>query len=184
MLLYRFRAYWKLWTYGFLAVNVFIHFVSSRGLHFFYARRLVGLGEAYYRAVLIDEVFSKMPGHWLLGHGENKINLWFVSYEDICNNWLLFLVRMGLLGFLCLVIFYILMLLKLRESYALLSNYRGERIFLWGILSILVSLIVSWFFIALYGSDIAMFSSFFGLVVSLPALARYSLSGKAGQLAK
>ncbi len=182
MIFYRFRQYWKIWVYGFLAANIFVHFASSNGLHFFYARRLGALGEAYYRAKLIDDVLAIMPGHWLFGHGTSMINIWFVSYEDICNHWLLFLVKAGTPGFLALVVFYALMLWRLKECYGVLEGYPGERVFLWGILSVLFSLTVSWFFIALYGSDIAVFSSFFGLVVSLPDLARYSQSGGAREM--
>lgn len=178
MLLYRYRQYWKVWTYGFLFLNVVGHFLSRDGIHYVYARRLTGMGEAYYRAVLIDTVLEQMPGYWLFGRGNNEVHLWFVSYEDICNQWLYFLVKAGLPGFLCLAAFYVLMLLRLRETYTLLSGFRGERVFLWGILSTLVAVVVSWFFIALFGSDISLFAFYFGMIVSTPDLARAALNNR------
>lgn len=181
--LYPIRGYWKFWLYGFIVLNIVIHFLSKDGIHFFYTRRMIGFGEAYYRAVLIDTVLEQMPGHWLFGHGDALISVWFVSYEDICNNWLLFLVRGGLPSFLCLVAFFFLMLLRLRACYDLIQEYRGERILIWAILGTLVGTTLAWFFIALFSSDIGVFSFYFGMIVTLPDLARKALQNRSEPLA-
>ncbi|MCA9439350.1 MAG: hypothetical protein KC964_00980 [Candidatus Omnitrophica bacterium] len=175
MVLFAFRSIWKIWVYGGLAAGILIHFISSDGIHYVITRRLTGMGEAYYRAVLIDTVLAQMPGHWMFGHGEEEIHLWFTSYEDICNQWIYFLAKGGLPSFFALAVFFVLMLLRLRTCYHMLDGYRGEQIFLWGVLSTLVATSISWFFIALFGSDVSIFTFYFGMIVSLPDLARVAL---------
>jgi len=176
--LFPFRQYWKIWFFGLLFLHIAAHFASSSGIHYVYARRLTFLGVSYYRAELIDEVLRRMPGHWLLGLGTEKVTLWYLTYEDMCNWWLSLLARGGLPCFACFSAFYVLMLLRLKECYSLLLSYKGEIVFLWGMLSALVALAISMNFISLYGSDVAFFSFLYGLVVSMPDLARASLANR------
>jgi hypothetical protein len=70
------------------------------------------------------------------------------------------------------------MLFRLKKCYLILERFPGERIFLWGILSFLVAVAISWFFIALFGADTTLFSFFFGLIVSLPDIAETTLKNR------
>lgn len=162
----------------FFFLNVIAHFASQDGIHFVYARRLGFLGEAWYRAKLIDETIAGMSSkmiHWVFGMGNTKIKVGTV--DDMCNMWLLVMVLGGLPGFFALISFFVGMLLRLKRAYLLVYPFSGERLLLWGILSVFVAMAGAWFYIALYGSDIAFYSFFFGLVVNLPDLANWALHG-------
>lgn len=175
MCLYPVRNYYRVWGLGILALMVFVHFVSSDGIHYVFARRLGFMGQSYYRARLVDEVIARMANRWLFGLGNEHVTLPFLSFEDICNMWLYFLARAGLPGFLCWSVLYLFLLVRLRDCYRFITDYQGERLFIWGIIGALFSLGTAFNYIALYGSDIALFTFFFGLIVSLPGLATHNL---------
>lgn len=175
MFLYPLRNYYKIWGMSLLALNVLVHFASTNGIHHVYANRLSFLGESYYRALLIDEVLARMANHWLFGLGNEKVTVWFVSYEDICSMWLWFLARAALPGFLCWSLFYLFLFGKLRICYRLIIDHEGERLFVWGMVSAIFALGCALHYIAFVGSDVALFTLFFGLIASFPDLAAYSL---------
>jgi hypothetical protein len=136
---------------------------------------MLGMGAAYYRADLMVYLPKMMPGHWLFGYGfEHVMPMWYAHYQDICNQWLFNLAKGGLPCLLFLVLFYILMFYRLRRCYLALLCYSGERVFVWAIMSLQISIAFAFFFIALYGSDIAIFSYIFGVFVSLPVSAQNS----------
>lgn len=173
---YVLRGYWRVWLSLIVAWNLFVHFASKDGITYFYARRLSFMGTAFYRARLFSHVPVEMSGNWLFGLGNSPVHVPPWSYEDICVHWLWILVRTGLLGFLCFTGLMVAMMLRIRECYSLVSEFRGERIFVWGILSSVIAIFLAWFFIALFGSDINLFAFYIGFVISLPDLAKASLA--------
>lgn len=173
--LYGVRKYWHVWT-SLLSCFVFtVDIISNRHFYHVFLGYMGGFGEGYYRAMLIDQSFlnqyGAMSGFWLIGYGLRPFYLYPVSYEDLCSQWVFYLVKGGIPALFLFSVFFVYLFRSIKKAYGIISFSRSHRIMLWIILAIMISLFFSLWLISLYGADIALFSFFFGVIINMPYLA-------------
>lgn len=116
LMLYPLRSYWP-YAFLFMIISIlFLEVISNRHFYEIPTRFAYSGSTAYYRLGLIEEAFSGgMDDHWLfgfgfvgIGPGNNNIDFQW-QHKDFTNDYILKLVRFGLVGlipYILLIIFY------------------------------------------------------------------------------
>jgi len=175
---YRYRQYWKQALVGILMMCAAVEVVSNR--HFYdVVDRVAFSGQtAWYRTRLFEVALFEggMSGHWLTGYGladpgwgEKIMGPGFTT--DMVNQYLLFLCRFGLIGFIPFCLLIIACLKKLFENFWSLQREQDSWL-IWCLAGAIFGTLVTFNSVSVFGQPMNMFYMSLGLCAALPGFSR------------
>jgi len=146
---------------------IFVNFLSNRSFFYVVGRFTFDEGNSWYRARLMDVAIEKLPDYWVSGYGMKDPG-WGPILDgrkktDLCNAYVLQAVQFGLGGLILFIGILIYSMVRIYRYIHKSTDKWGEEA-AWLVGGALISLIVVFFSVGLFGKLLPLFNILLGLV--------------------
>lgn len=170
---YRFRRRWKAGIILVIIMCGLVEFISNRHFYNVIDRFTFNSATTWYRTRLFEVAFEEggMTGHWITGYGFEDpgwgARIDMRDHTDMVNHYLLELCRYGLVGFIPFCAVIIVAFKKLFTGFWFIKN-DGDSWLIWCIAVGLLSVLLAFNSVSLFGQPMTMLFMMFGFCVQIP----------------
>lgn len=177
LIMFPYRRYWKLFLVGLILSMGLVEIGSNRHWYYVASSYLAfNADTAYYRCRLVEHALGGgMSGHWIWGFGFNDPGWWDALSRserqgtDITNQYILTLVRYGLVGLIPFFAAISAACVRLRKAFVAAADYTDQWM-IWCVLASLVGILLAMFSVALSCQPVNLFYMMLGLCGCMPTL--------------